>query len=102
MQSSQSCSNGFDSSKSETKQKTNSESKTNVKPIVKLEQNLSKEKRRQINGMNGMNKLENIKFNEYKENDPNEEENNNYNNEDKPSNPFLKNFQLRKTNSIYW
>ena len=46
-------------------------------------------------------KLEEIKFNGFKENDIKEENNNKHKREEQ-SNPFLKNFQLRKTNSIYW
>lgn len=48
-------------------------------------------------------RLQEIKFNGYKENDMKEENNNNDNHlRADQSNPFLKNFQLRKTNSIYW
>ncbi len=95
----QSRSNDFDSSKAEIIEKTNQELKRNAKSQLNIEQNGDTNKTRQINGLK---KFQDIKFNGFKENDTNEEIDEENKKEDKPSNPFLRNFQLRKTNSIYW
>jgi hypothetical protein len=94
----QSRSNDSESSKAEIKE-TNHELKRNAKSELKIEQNGDKNKTRQINGLK---KYEDIKFNGFKENDTNKEIDEQNKKEEKPSNPFLRNFQLRKTNSIYW
>ena len=94
-------SDGFDTTKSEDnlKQKPIRNSKTSIKSNTKTTNC-------EQNNNNNEKQLQEIKFNDFKENDI-KEENNNRNNdnnkkEDNVSNPFLKNFQLRKTNSIYW
>jgi len=90
------CSNGLKSEDISTQK----EMKINSKPNTESHNNNNN------NNDNKTNEFSNYKENDVKEETDNENNDNNIRmnskREDKLSNPFLKNFQLRKTNSIYW
>ena len=99
------CSDGSDTTKSEdnSKQKVIEDSKTSIKTNIKT---TNCENNNRYDNKNVEKQFQEIKFNQFKENDIKQENqfknNKNNNQREETSNPFLKNFQLRKTNSIYW